>query len=192
MINFQALERLVPGAQPNIYLVDGPAGTTPSVAAAYLAAQHPGIGVFPHELPTDFANFGRVDRLPLTIGAVLAFVAILSLLHALVSATRARARDLAVLKTLGFVRAQVAAAVSWQASALIATSTLIAFPLGVVAGRWSWNIFSDWIGTLPVTIVSPPQVLAVVAGALLAGLMVAAWPAQRASRVKPAVLLRAE
>lgn len=33
MINFQALERLVPGAQPNIYLVDGPAGTTPSVAA---------------------------------------------------------------------------------------------------------------------------------------------------------------
>lgn len=123
---------------------------------------------------------------------MLAFVAILSLLHALVSATRARARDLAVLKTLGFVRAQVAAAVSWQASALIATSTLIAFPLGVVAGRWSWNIFSDWIGTLPVTIVSPPQVLAVVAGALLAGLMVAAWPAQRASRVKPAVLLRAE
>lgn len=192
MVTFQALRTLVPDVQTNIYLVDGPPGTTPSDAAAYLAARHPGIGVFPHELPTDFANFGRADRLPLTIGAVLASVAVLSLVHALVSATRARRRDLAVLKTLGFVRAQIAAAVSWQATALIAISTLIAFPLGVIVGRWSWNLFADWIGALAVTIVSAPHVLAVVAGALFAGLMAAAWPAHRASRVRPAVILRAE
>lgn len=192
MISFQALRTLVPDAQPNIYLVDGPAGTTPSDAAAYLAARHPGIGVFPHELPTDFANFGRVDRLPLTIGAVLASIAVLSLVHALVSATRARRRDLAVLKTLGFVRRQVAAAVSWHATALVAAAALIAFPLGIAAGRWSWNLFAQWIGAFAVTTVPLPQVMAVVASALVAGLVVAARPAQTASRVKPAVLLRVE
>ncbi|MDQ3980517.1 MAG: FtsX-like permease family protein [Actinomycetota bacterium] len=192
MITFQALRTLVPEAQPNIYLVDGPAGTTPPDAAAYLAARHPGIGVFPHELPTDFANFGRVDRLPLAIGAVLATVAVLTLVHALLSATRARRRDLAILKTLGFVRTQVAATVTWQATALIVASTLIALPLGVIAGRWSWNFFADWIGALALTVVPVPQVMAVVAGALIAGLIVAARPAQKASRVKPAVIFRTE
>jgi ABC-type lipoprotein release transport system permease subunit len=192
MISFQALKTLVPDAQPNIYLVDGPVGTTPSAAAAYLAAHHPGIGVFPHELPTDFANFGRVDRLPLTIGAVLASVAVLSLVHALLSATRARRRDLAVLKTIGFVRAQIAAAVSWHATALIAASALIALPGGVIAGRWSWNLFADWIGAEAVTIVSFPQVMTVLAGALIAGLIAAAHPARKASRVKPASVFRTE
>jgi hypothetical protein len=75
-ITFQGMTRLIPNAQPNIYLLDGPPGTTPWTAVAYLAKRHAGIGVFPHELPTDFANFGRVQRLPLAMGAVLAVLAI--------------------------------------------------------------------------------------------------------------------
>jgi ABC-type lipoprotein release transport system permease subunit len=82
--------------------------------------------------------------------------------------------------------------VTWQATALIVASTLIALPLGVIAGRWSWNFFADWIGALALTVVPVAQVMAVVAGALIAGLIVAARPAQKASRVKPAVIFRTE
>lgn len=88
--------------------MDGPSGTSPAAAGTYLAQNHSGIGVFPHELPTDFANFGRAQRQPLIMGVVLSTLAGLTLVHALVMATRARRRELAVLKTLGFVRRQVA------------------------------------------------------------------------------------
>ncbi|MFN2607105.1 MAG: FtsX-like permease family protein [Acidimicrobiales bacterium] len=192
MITFQAFKILVPNAEANIYLVDGPPGTTPSSAVDYLAQHHPGIGVFGHELPTDIADFGRVERLPLVVGGVLAVLAALILVHALVMATRARRRELAILKTLGFSRAQVAESVGFQAAGLVVLSTLIAAPLGVLAGRWSWNLFAEQIGALAVAVVPALELGAVVVGAVVIGLAVAAGPARAASRVRPALIFRAE
>jgi ABC-type lipoprotein release transport system permease subunit len=62
----------------------------------------------------------------------------------------------------------------------------------VAGGRWIWNVFADQAGVLAVPIVPALQVAAVVIGGLLISLAVAARPARTASRVKPALVLRAE
>ena len=190
LVTFQAFKSLVPNAEANIYLVDGPAGTSSAAAVAYLAQHHGGIGVFAHELPTDVANFGRVQKLPLAIGVVLALLAALILVHALVMATRARRRELAVLEDLG-VRAGPGrgdGGVPGGRSSGSCVSAAIAVPLGVVVGRWSWRLFADQIGTFAVPIIPFVQITAVVAATIVVALAVAAGPARAASRVKPAII----
>ena len=89
--------------------------------------------------PTDIVNFGRVEGTPYVLGAVLAAASIAPLAYILVSAVRRRRRDLAVLKTLGFVRGQVRATVACQATVVVAVSLLVGVPLGIAVGRWLWS-----------------------------------------------------
>ena len=44
---------------------------------------------------------------------------------------------------------------------------LVAVPLGIIAGRWSWNAFAEQIGALPRPVVPPSLVTGVVLGALV-------------------------
>ncbi len=69
--------------------------------------------------------------------------------HILVTSIRRRRRDLAVLKTLGFVRGQVSATIAWQATVLIALALLMGLPLGVVAARSVWTLFAGRLGVVP-------------------------------------------
>lgn len=103
-----------------------------------------------------------------------------------------RRRDLAILKSVGFVRRQVSAAVAWQATAFAMLALIVGLPLGVAGGRFAWNLVDDAIGS-----VSPPVVptLAVAVAALTTlGLanVIAAWPGWIAGRVAPAAALRIE
>src|SRR6266540_3607297 len=75
---------------------------------------------------TDVVNFGRIRNMPEILGAVLLLFAAATLVHTLVSAVRRRRRDLAILKTLGFVRGQVRRSVGVQATTL----TVIALAIG--------------------------------------------------------------
>jgi ABC-type lipoprotein release transport system permease subunit len=142
--------------------------------------------------PADIVNFGRVESMPFVLGGILAAIAAATLARLLLSAVRRRRRDLAVLKTLGFVRGQVAAAVAWQATTVVIVGLVVALPLGVALGRWTWTLLADELG-----VVARPQVpllgLAAVAGAavLLANAM-ALVPGQIAARTQPATDLRSE
>ena len=49
----------------------------------------------------------------------------------LTASVRRRRRDLALLKTLGFTRRQLAAAVSWQSTVPVAIGTALGVPLGI-------------------------------------------------------------
>ncbi len=53
--------------------------------------------------PTDLINFGRIQNLPLVLGAVLGVLALATVAHLLVTSIRRRRRDLAILKTIGFM-----------------------------------------------------------------------------------------
>jgi ABC-type lipoprotein release transport system permease subunit len=59
--------------------------------------------------------------------------------HTLVTSVRRR-RDLAMLKTLGFVRGQVVAAMVWQATTFAVVALALGRPLGLAAGRWPWEL----------------------------------------------------
>jgi hypothetical protein len=142
--------------------------------------------------PNDLVNFGRVQNLPLLLAALVALMAAATLAHVLVSSIRRRRRDLAILKTLGFERGQIARTVAWQATTLGLLSVAIGLPLGVAAGRWVWNAFATSLGILP----SPATPFAALVIALPATLvlanMIAFLPGRAAGRVQAATVLRTE
>ena len=74
--------------------------------------------------------------------------AILALALTLTTSVRRRRRDLALLKTLGFTRRQLAATVAAQASIVALLGIVVGVPVGIVAGR------SLWTRLLPIKIAS--------------------------------------
>ena len=146
----------------------------------------------PTETPTDIVNFGRVQSMPLVLGAVLALLGTATLTHTLVTAIGRRRRDLAVLKTMGFVRRQVTSTVAWQATTLVAIALLVGMPLGVALGRWAWTLLADQLGVVSEPVTPLPPVLLVIPATLLVANVAAAVPGWFAGRIHPALALRAE
>jgi FtsX-like permease family len=142
--------------------------------------------------PTDVGDFGGVEALPFLIVAVFAAAAAAALAHALVTSIRRRRRDLAILKTLGFTRPQVAAAVAWHATTVAAIGILIGLPLGLAVGRFAWNVFAEDLGVVPEVVTPVALTAAVVPAALLLANLVAVLPGWTAARTRPAIVLRAE
>jgi ABC-type lipoprotein release transport system permease subunit len=126
------------------------------------------------------------------LGAVLALLAVGTLAHVLLTGVRRRRRDLAVLKTLGLTRAQLLQVVSWQASALAAAALGAGLPLGVLVGRWAWDLFAVSAGVGQEADVPVSLVLLVIPAMLLVANLIAAFPGWTAARIRPALILRTE
>ena len=109
----------------------------------------------------------------------------------LVSVTRRR-RETGLLKSLGFVRRQVAAAVCWQATTVALVGIAVGTPVGIAAGRVLWRVFATNFGVVPVPVVQPLLLTVLLLGVLGAANALAAIPAMLAARSHPAELLRAE
>jgi predicted lysophospholipase L1 biosynthesis ABC-type transport system permease subunit len=143
--------------------------------------------------PVDLVNFGRVEYFPAVLTGVIGGLGALTLAHLLVSSTRRRRRDLAVLQVLGFVPAQVRRAVGWQATTVVLVAAVFGVPLGVAAGRAAWTRFADQLG-----VAAPPVVpaLAVLVAMPLAALLIAnaaaLLPARAAVRSSPGHTLHEE
>jgi ABC-type lipoprotein release transport system permease subunit len=142
--------------------------------------------------PTDIVNFGRVEATPYLLGGILAVLSAATLTHLLATAIRRRRRELAILKTLGFVRGQVRSTVAWQATALVAVALAVGVPLGIATGRWAWALFADGLGVVVVTRVPVVALALVLVVAVVAANVIAALPAQLAARTRPAIVLRTE
>ncbi len=143
------------------------------------------------QLPSEnVLNLQSVDHLPTLLAGLVALLGVATVGNTLVASVRQRRRDLAVLKTLGFVRRQVAAVVSWHATSVALVALLVGIPLGVASGRWAWNLVTPGMGSVSPALVSTAAIAAVVPAALLLANVVAVWPAWVASRVAPAVVMR--
>jgi hypothetical protein len=137
-------------------------------------------------------NLRRVSGLPFLLAALLAVLGAATLGHLLATSVRRRRRDLAVLKTIGFVRRQVSATVAWQATTLAAVALLVGVPLGVAAGRWAWVLVNQGLGSPAGPVTPALQVLLVVPATILVANLVAAIPARVSASTRPAVVLRSE
>jgi len=142
--------------------------------------------------PTDIVNFGRVEAMPFVLGAVLAALSAATLAHLLFSAVRRRRRDLAVLKTLGFVRGQIAGAVAVQATTVIVLGLFVGVPVGIAVGRWTWALMAENLGVLSRPQVPVLTVLVLPVAALLLANAIAFVPGQLAARTRATTDLRAE
>ena len=152
---------------------------------------------FPHTVLTPYApaeveNLRRIDSLPSVLAGLLGLLAIATIAHALVTSVRRRRHDLAILKTLGFVRAQVRATVAWQASTLSLIASIIGLITGAIAGRWLWIFYAQRLGVRPEPAI--PLLLLVVAipSSIVLANVLAAFPARAAARTEAAVVLRTE
>ena len=141
---------------------------------------------------TDVANLDAVGGLPFVLAGLVAVLAIATLGHALVSSVRRRRHDLAVLRTVGFVRRQLSASVAWQATTLVVLALLIGVPLGVAAGRWTWRLVADSLGTAAGPVTPTLAIVLVVPLTILVANAIAALPARAAARTEPATVLRSE
>jgi hypothetical protein len=165
-------------------------GLDKDAAAATLADA--GFGVFMSVERQDLNTLATIGDAPVVLAGILGVIAAAVLVHALTTSIRRRRRDIAVLKTLGFVRGQVRRAIAVQATVIAVLAAAIGLPAGVAAGRWGWRFFAFRFGVIPESVV--PGVLLVVAVpavALLANL-IAASPARAAARTRPAIELRTE
>ncbi len=148
--------------------------------------------VAPPEEPAELVNFGESVDFPLLFGGMLVLFGAATMVHLLlVSVTRRRA-EAGLLKVLGFVRYQVAAVVSWQATAVALVGIAAGVPLGVAAGKIAWRVFATNFGVVPLTVVEALPVAAIAFGVLAAANALAFLPALLAARAHPAQLLRAE
>ena len=141
--------------------------------------------------PPEIASYGQVKNVPWLLAGLLGALAAATLAHGLLATVRRRRRDLALLKTLGFVRRQVSSAVAWQASTLLAFA-LIGIPIGIIAGRWAWTTLADQLGILPEPRVPLATVALTIPAAMIFANIVAALPGRAASRTHVAEVLRSE
>ena len=160
--------------------------------AAVVSAFGPTYAVLAPDKPNDVVNFGRVQGLPLVLAGLLAALAASTLAHLLVTSIRRRGRELAIVKTLGFVPRQVRTAVACQATTLAVVAMVIGVPLGVAAGRWAWIVFARGIGIVPAPEVPVLVLLLLVPGTVVVANVVAVVPGELAARLRPGRALRAE
>jgi hypothetical protein len=149
--------------------------------------------LFTERRDIDVQNIARVRQLPLLLALVLAVIGVGSLGHTLLTSVRRRQHELAVLKTVGFLRRQVTAAVVAYATALAVVGVVIGVPLGAALGRSGWTLVArQAVGTEPHPVVPIVPVLAVITAALVIANLFAAWPGWTAARIRPATALHVE
>ncbi len=142
--------------------------------------------------PAEVERLQQIDALPGVLAAFVALVALVAVGHALVTTVRRRRHDLAVLKTLGYRRAQVRATVAWHATTVVIIGAAVGIPLGLVVGRLVWALVADDLGVVTTAVVPVVALVVVAVSGLLAANVVAAFPARSAARTQPAVVLRSE
>jgi ABC-type lipoprotein release transport system permease subunit len=142
--------------------------------------------------PAEIVNYRTMGDTPALLGAALAVGAVVALGLTLFASVRRRQRDLALLKTLGFTRRQLAATVAWQASIAAILGVIIGVPLGIVIGRELWNRFASALHVVPRPTVPVLTITLIAIGALVLANLVAAISGRQAARTKTAVLLRGE
>jgi len=184
VVTMGGLRRVDPEAVPSAAAFDLRPGA--STDAAELGAR--GEETFPAVI----VNLARIRSVPFLLAGLVGALAVLTLVHVMVTSVHHRRRDLALLRSLGADRRWISRAVHWQATSSAVVPLALGVPLGLIAGRLVFRLFADSVGAVP-SASFPYGLLVVVFVAFVAlANLVAALPARRARRLEPAALLAAE
>jgi putative ABC transport system permease protein len=191
-MTFAGLKQMLPEARRNVYLVRFREHTDTVAEVRHLRRALDPLPTRSSGEPREVAELSDVSGLPTLLGLLLALLIVATLGHTLVTSVRQRRRALAVLRTMGFVRRQIWAAIFWQATTLVLVALVVGVPLGALLGRFAWNVFATDLGAIPeARIAWAPFLLAIPVGLVLAALL-AVLPAWLAGRTRPGAALRAE
>ncbi len=148
--------------------------------------------VAPAELPVELTNLGNVRSLPWVLAAFLGILAVAAVSHVLISSSHRRAHDLVVMRALGLTRRSSRLTFNAQATVIAAVGLACGLPLGVVVGRFGWQLIAERV---PLQDVGPVPVLALVLTVPVAALLLnllALWPGRTVAQLAPAATLREE
>jgi hypothetical protein len=142
--------------------------------------------------PAEVDKLRQVESLPKVLAGFLVALGLLAIIHALVIAVRRRARDFAVLRTLGFRPRDVRASVTYEAGTLGLIGAIVGVPLGVLLGRAVWSRVADSLGLRAVDRVPLAALVLVMPLVVAVAAIVAFIPGRRAARQHPSSALRTE
>lgn len=150
----------------------------------------------------DFA-FSRPDRTGVqslrdvrsAITAVLAVLGLLAgfaLLHRLVVTSRSQRRQLAVLRSIGLTGGQVVTAGATTGLTVVSLASIVAIPVGVIAGVAAWRAIADYLGIVPIPVVPWLALLALLAALIVCGAVTGVVAVGRSRRQRVSDVLRTE
>jgi FtsX-like permease family len=142
--------------------------------------------------PIEILELRQVRALPTLLGAFLAILAAGAIGHALATAVRRRAPELAVLRALGMTPGQCRTAVITQATVTAVIGLVFGIPLGIALGRSVWRAVADYTPLEYVTPAAAPILLLCVPLTLVLANLLAAVPGRRAARLQVVQVLRTE
>jgi hypothetical protein len=170
---------------------------TPSSAAVTLrngapegTAQRLGLGG--SDRPGVITNLARIRFIPYLLAGLVGALAVLTVVHVMITSVLRRRRDLALLRSLGADDPWITRAVHWQATSFSLVPLALGLPLGLIAGRLVFRLFADSVGAVPSASFPYALLIAVIAAFVVLANAVAAVPAHRARRLAPAPLLTTE
>ncbi len=151
-----------------------------------------GSSVVPVAVPPELTNLHDLSQLPIALGVFLAVLGFVALSYVLVITGRSRRAEFAVYKALGVDERTSRHIVYFQASVIAIVGLAIGVPLGVIAGRWGWSAVTTRVPLVDVPPLSALVVVLAIPIVLIASNVIAAYPARRVARDKPAEALRSE
>ena len=132
---------------------------------------------------------GRSRCRHLESGALIGSVVVVLALFVTV---RLRRRDLALLRVLGFTRAQLTSSVLCQAGVFAAVGLIVGTPLGLVLGRFAWQSIATDLGVATDPAIPVAGIILTALGVAIVAVVAALVPAARAARLRPAEILHQE
>jgi hypothetical protein len=186
---------------PNAYFVRLKDGANPSASLRSLQRIDVALDADPNaapmsvlsvQRPAEIVNYRTMGSTPALLGIGLAAGAVVALGLTLITSVRRRRRDFAVLRTLGFTGRQLGSVVAWQSSVVFTIGAITGVPLGIILGRFLWNLFAREINAIPAPTVPVVSIVLIVVGGILLANIVAAVPGRIAAQTPTALLLRAE
>ena len=142
--------------------------------------------------PLEVRRLDQIGWMPLALAGFLALLGLVAVGHLLVTSTRRRSRDFAILKVLGCNRRQLRVMVAWQATLVIGASFAVAALLGIAAGAALWYAATRSIGLDDTFQVPWIALVAIAIAAVALANAVAVFTARRSAGTPAAGTLRTE
>ncbi len=140
----------------------------------------------------DVRNLGHLRAVPWLISALIAILALATLVHALATIVARNRTNLAVLAALGLTRGQRRGVGVFASAALVFVGIVIAIPIGLIAGNLIWRAVTRQNGLPAHPVVAWSTLVAAPIGALVIAAVVALLAARGTLRMTPSEQLRVE
>ena len=138
----------------------------------------------------DVVNLHTVNRLPMILAGLVALLGTATLANTLVSAVRRRRQDTRSSRRSGsstdrWPHHRLAGHTTFSIVALV-----VGIPLGIAAGRWTWNLVASGIGSVSPPIVPVALIVLSIPATLAVANLIAVLPGRKAAHVAPATVMR--